>query len=188
MGVYILVAVAAFAVFYGIDKGYTKIFRGKVQHTTGLSVRLNKRYATVGVVIFVLGIAAIFTGIRESMTILIAGGGLILVMGIGLIVYFLTFGLFYDEDSFLLTTFGKKTGLYRFSQIKGQKLYNNGGQTLIELYLSDGRSVQLQSSMTGAYAFLDYAFEAWCAQRGISPEACSFHDPDNSLWFPTVED
>ena len=81
MGVYILVAVAAFAVFYGIDKGFTKIFRGKVQHTTGLSVRLNKRYATVGVVIFVLGIAAIFTGIREGKALVI-GGALLAIMGI----------------------------------------------------------------------------------------------------------
>ena len=120
--------------------------------------------------------------------VLIVGGGLILAVGIGLIVYFLTFGVFYDEDSFLLTTFGKKTGLYRFSQIKSQKLYNNAGQTLIELYLSDGRSIQLQSTMTGAYEFLDHAFAAWCVQRGKKPEDCPFHDPDNSLWFPSVEE
>jgi len=187
MAVFIVILVT-FALCFALDKGFTKLFRSQPQHMSGKAVRLHKYYGVGGLLLTVLGIGAIFTGIRESMTILIAGGGLILVMGIGLIVYFLTFGLFYDEDSFLLTTFGKKTGLYRFSQIKGQKLYNNGGQTLIELYLSDGRSVQLQSSMTGAYAFLDYAFEAWCAQRGISPEACSFHDPDNSLWFPTVED
>lgn len=187
MAVFIVILVT-FALCFALDKGFTKLFRSQPQHLSGKAVRLHKYYGVGGLLLTVLGIGAIFTGIRESMTILIAGGGLILVMGIGLIVYFLTFGLFYDEDSFLLTTFGKKTGLYRFSQIKGQKLYNNGGQTLIELYLSDGRSVQLQSSMTGAYAFLDYAFEAWCAQRGISPEACSFHDPDNSLWFPTVED
>lgn len=187
MAVFIVILVT-FALCFALDKGFTKLFRSQPQHMSGKAVRLHKYYGVGGLLLTVLGIGAIFTGVRESMTILIAGGGLILVMGIGLIVYFLTFGLFYDEDSFLLTTFGKKTGLYRFSQIKGQKLYNNGGQTLIELYLSDGRSVQLQSSMTGAYAFLDYAFEAWCAQRGISPEACSFHDPDNSLWFPTVED
>ena len=187
MAVFIVILVT-FALCFALDKAFTRLFRSQPQHLSGKAVRLHKYYGVGGLLLTVLGIGAIFTGVRESMTILIAGGGLILVMGIGLIVYFLTFGLFYDEDSFLLTTFGKKTGLYRFSQIKGQKLYNNGGQTLIELYLSDGRSVQLQSSMTGAYAFLDYAFEAWCAQRGISPEACSFHDPDNSLWFPTVED
>lgn len=187
MAVFVVI-ILTFALCFALDKGFTKLFRSQPQHLSGKAVRLHKYYGLGGILLTVLGIGAVFTGIREAMTILIVGGALIGVMGIGLIVYFLTFGLFYDEDTFLVTTFGKKTGLYRFNQIKGQKLYNNGGQTLIELYLSDGRSVQLQSTMVGAYEFLDYAFEAWCAQRGKRPEDCPFHDPDNSLWFPTVED
>lgn len=187
MAVFVVILVT-FALCFGLDKVFTKLFRSQPQHMSGKSVRLHKYYGVGGLLLTVLGLGAILTGIRESMTILIVGGGLILVMGIGLIVYFLTFGLFYDEDTFLVSTFGKKTGLYRYNQIKGQKLYNNAGQTLIELYLGDGRTVQLQSSMSGAYEFLDYAFEAWCAQRGKRPEDCPFHDPDNSLWFPTVED
>ena len=182
------VILGTFALCFLMDKGFTKLFRSQPQHLSGKAVRLHKYYGTGGLLLSVLGLGAIFSGIRDAMTILIAGGGLILVVGIGLIVYYLTFGLFYDEDSFLLTTCGKKTALYRFSQIKGQKLYNNAGQTLIELYLSDGRSVQLQSSMVGAYEFLDHAFAAWCVQRGTRPEDCPFHDPDNSLWFPTMED
>ena len=187
MAVFVVI-ILTFALCFALDKGFTKLFRSQPQHLSGKAVRLHKYYGLGGILLTVLGIGAVFTGIREAMTILIVGGALIGVMGIGLIVSFLTFGLFYDEDTFLVTTFRKKTGLYRFNQIKGQKLYNNGGQTLIELYLSDGRSVQLQSTMVGAYEFLDYAFEAWCAQRGKRPEDCPFHDPDNSLWFPTVED
>ena len=183
----LLVAALTFGVCYLFDKGYTNLFRNKIQHYSGLAVRINKRYAVFGLILTLLGILSIIAGITEGYVLLI-GGIIVLLMGLGLIGYYLTFGVFYDEDTFLLTTFGKKTGLYRFNQIKGQKLYNNGGQTLIELYLNDGRSVQLQSSMVGVYEFLDYAFEAWCAQRGKKAEDCPFHDPDNSLWFPTVED
>ena len=183
-----VVIILTFALCFGLDKAFTKLFRSQPQHMSGKAVRLHKYYGVGGLLLTVLGIGAIFTGIRETMTILIVGGGLILLVGIGLIVYFLTFGVFYDEDTFLVACFGKKTGLYRFNQIRGQKLYNNAGQTLIELYLNDGRTVQLQSSMPGAYEFLDYAFAAWCAQRGKRVEDCPFHDPENSLWFPTVED
>lgn len=186
MGFYILIAVAAFAVFYGIDKGFTKIFRGKVQHATGLSVRLNKRYATVGIVISVLGLAAIFTGIREGKALII-GGVILAVMGICLIVYYMTFGLYYDEDSFILTTFGKKSKTYYFREIKSQQLYNSYGNIIIELHLYDGRSVQLQAAMVGVYPFLDAAFEGWLKQRGKTVADCPFHDPDNSCWFPPLE-
>ena len=182
------VIIATFGLCFALDKGFTKLFRSQPQHLSGKAVRLHKYYGLGGIILSVLGLGAVFTGMRESMTILIVGGALIGVVGVCLIVYFLTFGLFYDEDSFLVTTFGKKTGLYKFNQIKGQKLYNNAGQTLIELYLNDGRSVQLQSTMTGVYEFMDHAFDAWLSQRGKTLEDCPFHDPDNSLWFPTVED
>lgn len=183
-----LVIILTFALCFALDKGFTRLFRSAPQHLSGKAVRLHKYYGLGGILLTVLGIGAVFSGVREDILPLIVGGGLIGVVGVCLIVYFLTFGLFYDEDTFLLTTFGKKTGLYRFNQIKGQKLYNNAGQILIELYLNDGRSVQLQSTMTGVYEFLDHAFAAWCAQRGKRPEDCPFHDPDNSLWFPSVED
>ena len=91
-------------------------------------------------------------------------------------------------NKILRSTVAMLLALTCFNQIKGQKLYNNAGQTLIELYLNDGRSVQLQSTMTGVYEFMDHAFAAWLFQRGKTLEDCPFHDPDNSLWFPTVED
>ena len=54
--------------------------------------------------------------------------------------------------------------------------------------MSDGSAVSLQSSMEGIYTFLDTAFAAWCMQKGVDPQSCTFHDPSQSLWFPTVED
>ena len=110
-------------------------------------------------------------------------------MGAGLAAYYLSFGVFYDQDSFLLSKFAKKSVTYRYDQIRGQKLYLiQGGNVVIELYLSDGNTLSLQSTMDGVYPFLDAAFAGWCRQTGREPEACDFHDPSQSLWFPTVED
>lgn len=182
----IIIAALTFGVCYLIDKGFHKTFRGKAQHISGLSVRLNKRYATIGIVLFFLGVCAVFAGLNGYLGLTI-GGALVAVLGIGLITYYMTFGIFYDEDGFVLTTFGKRSVTYRYNQIAGQLLYNASGSILIELHMKDGRSVNLQAGMTGVYAFLDAAFANWCRQTGIDPETCDFHDPDNSLWFPMME-
>lgn len=182
----LITAALVFGVCFLIDKGFTKLFRSQAQHYSGLSVRLNKRYATIGLVMVVLGVAALFAGLNQQMLLLI-GGIFIALIGIGLVVYYMTFGVFYDEDTFLLTTFGQKSKAYRYSEIAGQQLYNNYNQIVIELHMTDGRTVHLQGAMPGAYAFLDKAFSQWCVQRGIREEDCAFHDADNSCWFPSVE-
>lgn len=183
----LLVGVAVFGVCYLVDKGFTKVFRGKVQHTSGLSVRVSKRYGSIGLIIAVLGIAAVFSGAQEG-GLLLAGGVVLIVIGICLVTYYMTFGIFYDEDSFILTTFGKRSTEYRYRDIKAQQLYNSYGNIVIELYMTDGRTVQLQSGMKGVYPFLDKAFEMWLQQTGRRREDCAFYDPDNSCWFPSLED
>lgn len=182
-----LVAAATFGLCYLIDKGFKRAFRNKVQHISGLSVRLNKRYATFGIILTALGVAAIFAGLRNTLILLI-GGCVVVMLGVGLIVYYMTFGVFYNDDSFILTTFGKRSVTYRYNQIVGQQLYSASGNILIELHMKDGRSVGLQAGMEGVYPFLNKAFEGWCKQTGKTVAECEFYDPDNSLWFPSMED
>ena len=187
--VLVLVIVAlTFGVCYGCDKGFEKLFRSQAQHYSGLSVRMNKRYAAFGAILIAIGAAAILAGLNTGW-LLSAGGVIVIAMGIALVVYYATFGIFYDSDSFILTTFGKKSTTYRFADIKGQRLYVvQGGNVLVELHMADGRSVSLQSAMVGVYPFLDHAFFAWCSQTGRDPNGCDFPDPANHLWFPTVEE
>lgn len=185
---YVLVAALVFGVCYLLDKGFNKIFRGKVQHHSGKSVRLAKRYSIAGLILTVLGIAAMINGLSDS-AVLLWGGVIVLLMGLGLITYYVTFGVFYDEDSFIVTAFGRKSTTYHYRDIRGQQLYLiQGGNVVVELHMKDGRAVSLQSTMEGAYPFLDHAFAAWCQQTGRDPDNCKFHDPDNSLWFPKMED
>ena len=183
----ILLAAAAFGLCYLADQGFTRLFRGKAQHKTGLSVRVNKRYGAFGVILFALGMAAILAGVSGELVLLI-GGIVVLLVGIVLTVYYLTFGIFYDDDSFILTTFGRRSVTYYYRDIQAQQLYSASGNIVIELHMRGGRVISLQAGMIGVYPFLDHAFAGWCRQKGIAPEDCSFHDTQNSCWFPPVEE
>ena len=187
MIIYIVVAAAVFGLCYLLDKGFQKTFRSKSQHRSGRAVRLNKTYSIIGIALSFLGVCAIVTGITGAIALLL-GGIVVLIMGICLCVYHLSFGIFYDDDTFLCTTFGKQDVTYRFCDIRTQNLYTiTGGSVVVELHMADGKAVSLQSTMSGAYPFLDAAFAGWCRQKGIAAENCPFHDPANHLWFPTEE-
>ncbi len=182
----ILVAAAVFGVCFLIDKGFTKLFRSQSQHHSGKAVRLNKRYGSIGLILAVFGVAVLFAGLPDNWLFIISSF-LIMAVGIGLVVYYMTFGVFYDEESFVLTTFGKKSTTYQYRDIAGQQLYvTTGGGVVIEVYMGDGRTFQLQSTMIGVYDFMDKAFFAWLRQTGKRQEDCEFYDPENSCWFPPV--
>ena len=182
----LIVIVATFLVCFLVDKGFTKLFRSKPQHSSGKAVRLGKFYSLGGLILTVLGVISVITGISRSL-LLIIGGGVVLAVGIFLIVYYLSFGIFYDSETFVAASFGRKSRTYRYADIQSQQLYNNRGQILIELHLQDGTAVHVQSSMANALGFMDTAFTGWCAQRGLEKEACDFYDPDHCCWFPKTE-
>lgn len=184
----LLIAAVVFGGCRVIDLLFTSAFRSKAQHQSGMSVRVSKHYGIFGVGLIVLGILAIGLGVTGGIA-LAAGGVFVLTMGIGLSVYYLTHGIFYDGESFLVATFRKEDRVYQFQEIKEQRLYLvQGGHIIIELYMNDGTSVSLQSSMDGAYLFLDTAFAGWCLQKGIDPASCDFHDPSKNWWFPHEEE
>ena len=184
----LLIAAAIFGICYLIDKGFTKAFRSKAQHRSGLAVRANKRYGVFGVALSVLGILGICVGITDGM-VMLAAGIAVLLMGAALAAHYLSFGIFYDGESFLCSSFGKKSITRYYKDIKEQKLYVvQGGNIIIELHMADGSAVSLQSSMDGVYPFLDTAFAGWCLQTGRDPQSCTFHDPSRSWWFPHEEE
>lgn len=180
-----LIAALVFGVCRLIDVGFTKLFRSKAQHMSGLAVRASKRYGVFGVALAVIGAIGITFDFSDLPMCI--GGVIVLLMGLGLAAYYLTFGVFYDGESFLYSRLGKKDETHLFQDIVGQKLYLvQGGTVIVELHMTDGSVLSLQSSMDGVYSFLDTAFAAWCMQTGTDPQSCSFHDPSQSLWFPTI--
>lgn len=183
----IILAALVFCACYLVDKGFVKLFRNQSQHRSGKAVRLSHRYGSAGLILFVFGVAVLFAGIGKNWLLLVCGV-LLMLVGVALTVYYMTFGVFYDEDGFVLTTFGKKSTLYPYRAIQAQQLYvTTGQQVILELYMEDGRSVQLQSAMPGVYDFMDKAFAKWLEQTGRKQEDCDFYNPKNSCWFPPVE-
>ena len=184
----LFLAAAIFGICFVVDKAFTRAFRSKAQHRSGMAVRANKLYGLAGLILIILGILGFLTGLGANVLLLI-GGIVVLILGICLVTYYLSFGVFYDGETMLICRFGKKDREYYFREIQGQKLYLvQGGNIIVELHMADGSVVSLQSSMDGILTFLDTAFAAWCLQKGIDPQTCTFHDPSQSLWFPTVED
>ena len=183
----LVIASICFGFFYFLDKSFTRLFRSRRQHHSGLAVRASKTYGLFGIGLGVLGILGICAGFSSLMTLIL--GIVVLLLGICLAVYYLSFGIFYDGETFLVSRFGRKNTTHSYGDITGQKLYLvQGGNLIIELHLKDGSAVSIQSTMEGVTLFLDTAFAGWCIQTGRDPESCDFHDPSQSLWFPTVED
>lgn len=184
----LIVAAVVFFLCWVVDKLFSKLFRSKAQQRSGMAVRANKRYGVFGVMLSVLGILGIVAGARGEKLLLICGI-IVLLMGAALATHYLSFGIFYDGESFLLCRFGRKSQEHRFSEIKSQQLYAvTGGSIVIELRLNDGATLTLQSTMDGVYPFMDTAFARWCMQTGHSIEECDFYDPSKSWWFPHEEE
>lgn len=185
LGFLILIALV-FALCFAADKGFTKLFRSKKEHASGLSVRHSSRTAAFGVIAGVVGVATLLEG-QSGGALFYAGGAVVLLVGAILVIQYLSFGIYYMDEGFLVNTFGKPGVRYGYGDILGQRLYNSQGNLVIELHMKDGNAVMLQSSMKNVYPFLDHAFQMWLQQTGRRLEDCVFHDPDNSCWFPNVE-
>ena len=182
--VILLIAALVFLICWGVNRLFVMLFRSKAQHRSGLAVRSSKRYGLFGVIFTVLGILGIFSGTGGD-KILLYAGIVVMLMGIALAVHYLSFGIFYDGESFLLCRFGRKDREHRYDEIVSQKLYTiTGGSTVIELTLKDGSVLSLQSTMDGVYPFMDTAFAGWCLETGRRMEDCDFYDPSKSWWFP----
>ena len=184
----VIIAALVFLICWGVDKLFTKLFRSKAQHRSGMAVRASKRYGIFGVIFSVLGVISVISGIGGDKVLLWAGLA-VLLMGVGLAAHYLSFGIFYDGENFLLCRFGKKSQEHRYDEIVSQKLYVlTGGSTLIELTLKDGSTVSVQSTMDGVFPFMDTAFAGWCLETGRKMEDCDFYDPAKSWWFPHEEE
>ena len=53
---YLIVAALAFAVCYGLDKGFTRLFRNKKEHRSGRAVKHHKRLVTIGLLLTLVGL------------------------------------------------------------------------------------------------------------------------------------
>ena len=78
IGIILLVAAFVFGICFVVDKGFSKVFRSKPEHKSGLSVRLNKKYGSIGLIVVVIGIAALF--VQDGGWLLAVGGVLLRII------------------------------------------------------------------------------------------------------------
>lgn len=185
---YIAVAIIAIIVFglcFLVDKGFARIFRNQQQHRSGKAVRLHKRYGSIGLIVAILGVASLLAAPAQGAILWIAGAILVLG-GAALVAWYISFGVFYDGDAFVVANLFKKARRYTYDQIVAQQLYTSYGNVIIELHLADGKAVQLQSTMDGTNAFMDFAFHRWLDVTGKFKSDCDFYNPEQSCWFPPV--
>ena len=186
---YILVIAATFAALFAIDKGLTKLFRSRKQHRSGSAVRLKKHYGILSLALMILGALGIVIWFSDRTLALLVGGILVLPGGAVLGIYYLTHGIFYDDEGFLYTTFGNRSAEYRYGDIRHQKLYEiQGGTLLVELHMADGSAVSVQGNMEGAYDFLSKAAHARMRQLGLNSHECDWFDETEGRWFPPMEE
>ena len=186
---YLIVAALTFGALFLLDKAFTKIFRNQSQHHSGTAVRLKKGYGVASVLLCVVAVLCLMQFGSGGERLMLACAVILIVTGLGLGAYYLSHGVFYDDESFLFTTLGKKGVTYRYADITAQKLYVlQGGSYLVDLYMTDGSNVSIQTSMPGAYDFLDKACHARFRQLGINSAECGWFDENNSCWFPPKED
>ena len=186
---YLLVIAATFGCMYLLDKGLTKLFRSRDQHHSGTAVRLKKHYGILSLAMMILGVLGILTFFFDGNAILLLGGLLVAPGGVVLGIYYLTHGIFYNDESFLYVTFGNRSVTYRYADIRAQKLYEiQGGTLLVELHMADRKAVSVQTSMEGAKTFLDKAAHARMRQLGLNSHECQWFDETEGRWFPPVEE
>ena len=183
----LIILAVMFGLCFLVDKLFTRLFRSRKEQRSGLAVHYNKRTALFGLLLVVLGIFSTMTGAEKSLFLLI-GGIVVLLGGIVLLVYYLSFGIFYDDESILVSAFLKKSRTYVYADIVHQTVLIAGGSLLAEVYFTDGSSLTVASNMDGAVPFLDHAFTRWCKAKGLDPKECDFHDPSKFRWFPAEEE
>ncbi len=181
----ILIALVTFGVCFVVDKSFSALFQNR-DKTDRRIVRLRKRMLVFGVLVAILGLTCVVFYYGKHPVMFWSGVALML-MGGGMVYYHLSFCVHYDEEGFRYSIFGKKSRNYTYDQIRFQQLYNSQGSIVVELHMVGGDALLIQDSMEGSAAFLDYAFERWCAIKGLDKAQCGFHDPEKSCWFPQSE-
>ena len=94
---YLIVAALAFAVCYGLDKGFTRLFRNKKEHRSGRAVKHHKRLVTIGLLLTLVSLAGLLSsgeGFKGQLFMSL----FVLVLAVGLTVYYLSFGIYYDQE------------------------------------------------------------------------------------------
>jgi len=178
---YILLIAVILGIIALIDRLLKKLFPSP--KTGSANTVRQPRYAPiVGLLFALLGLICLLWVPIGTETLLWIGGLIAFLIGAYVLVSFLRFGIFYDDDGFTYRTLTRAAKTYHYADITGQRSFVAKSGLNTTLYV-DGDEIPLNGSMQGVTDFLRKAFYVWCRERGLDPDAMQT-DPATLTYFP----
>lgn len=179
---YILLVAVIFGLVALVDFVLGKLFPKSELSKKGQAVRLPRYSFILGILLSVLGLMAVLILSPQRQLALWLGCLVVLGIGVFLLANFFGFAIYYDETSFSYRTLTKKTRLFHYGDITGQRSFVAKSGVNILLY-AQGQEIALYSAMQGLRPFLETAFRGWCEATGTDPDSVE-QNPDFFSFFP----
>ncbi len=165
-----------------VDQLFKKLFPKDARQLAGKVVRLPRRTAVFGVLLTFFAVVMELNWFSRLAWYMHLAAALVLLLGVWLLVQFLSFSIYYDDEGFTYRNLGRKAENFRYGDILGQRSLLTRSGVNSTLYLSGGE-IPVYSAMQGAGDFLQKAFYRWCEATGTDPETVE-NNPQYLTWFP----
>ena len=179
----LLLCAVVFLACFLIDKLFALIFPKSKTEKSGNVVRLPRRNAIAGVLLIFVPLTVLLFFIPEGGdTLMTVGCVIAIVLGVILLVNYLSFAIYYDDEGFVYKDLRRKKTSYHYSQIRGQRsVMTRSGVNSILFVAND--EINIYSTMQNLNAFLNKAFYKWCEVKQIDPASVE-NNPRMFTWFP----
>lgn len=178
---YFLLIAVIFGLVALVDFIFKKLFSRSGVRQKGKAVRMPRYSFILGIFISLLSVIGLLF-YEEADLFLTIGMAVALIMGLYVLVNFLRFGIFYDEDGFEYRTLTQKPRYFRYGDITGQRGFLARSGLNVSL-IAAGTEIPLNGAMQGVAEFMSHAFFAWCRETGRDPDSMEF-DPSTLSYFP----
>lgn len=180
---YVLLIAVIFGLVALVDFLLGKLFPKSKTQKQGKAVRMPRYSFILGILVTLLCIIGLLF-YTEADLFLRLGMAAALLIGVYIVVNYVRFGIFYDEEGFEFRTLTKKAKYYRYADITGQRSFLARSGLNVAL-LAAGDEIPLNGSMKGLSDFMNHAFFAWCRETGRDPDGQDY-DPATLRYFPEI--
>lgn len=176
-----------FLLCFLFDKLFQKLFPKSETEKRGQVVRLPRRNAITSILLIFIAVCVLLFLMPEGGdTLMLIGCIVAIVMGVIILVSYLSFAIYFDDEGFVCKDLRRKKTAYRYSQIRGQRSVMTRSGVNSTLFVADDE-INVYSSMQNLNAFLSKAFYKWCEVKEIDPATVE-NNPRMFTWFPDVKE
>lgn len=175
-----------FLLCFLIDKLFQKIFPRSETEKRGQVVRLPRRNAVTSIILIFVAVSVLLFLMPEGGdTLMLVGCIVAIIMGVIILVNYLGFAIYFDDEGFVYKDLRRKKTAYRYSQIRGQRSVQTRSGINSTLFVADDE-INVYSSMQNLNTFLSKAFYQWCKVKQIDPATIE-NNPRMFTWFPDIK-